>query len=119
MSNNFSRREFIRTTSVAALAGMAAAPTIWAQDQKQTIIAFVGVGHIHTPGFVNLIKDRKDVKVKSVWDSQSARAEKTARELSTKVVKDADEIWSDPEIKAVIITYETNQLNIFVISAAK
>jgi hypothetical protein len=54
MSDHLSRRQFMRTASAAALAGLAA-PALLAQVQQQTVIAFVGVAHIHTPGFVNLI----------------------------------------------------------------
>jgi len=119
MSTNFSRRQFIRTTSAAALASMAVAPAAWGQADKQIVIAFVGVAHIHTPGFVNLIKSRKEVKVKAVWDHDAARAEKSAGELGAKVVKDANEIWSDPEIKAVVICSETNRHHDLVLAAAK
>jgi len=108
----------MHTASAAALAGLAA-PALLAQGQQQTVIAFVGVAHIHTPGFVNLIKDRKDVKVKAVWDPEVARAEKVAKEFGAKVAKEASEIWSDPEIKAVVITSETNRHPELVLAAAK
>src|SRR5262249_19041503 len=119
MSTNFSRRQFLRTTSAAALATATAAPRIWAQGQTQTVIALVGVAHIHTPGFVDLIKGRQDVKVKAAWDPEAARSEKPAKELGARVVQDVKEIWSDPEIKAVVITSETNRHHQLVLAAAK
>ena len=42
--------------------------------------AFVGAGHIHTPGFVKRIHERDDVTVKYVWDHDSDRAAKYATE---------------------------------------
>ena len=72
-------------------------------------LAFVGCAHIHTPGFIKAIGKRSDVKVKSVWDHDNARAKKRADELGAKVVDDVDAIWSDPAIKAVFICSETNR----------
>lgn len=72
-------------------------------------LAYVGVAHIHTPGFVDrLNKRRNEFKVKAVWDEQSARAKITADKLKTKTVNDLDTILNDDEIEGVIIASETN-----------
>jgi len=108
--NTISRRDFIRSTALAgALVG--AAPTVFAQasEKPKIILAFVGVAHIHTPGFIDLVKTRTDVRVKSVWDHDPARAEMRAKQLGATVSKEAAAIWSDPEINAVIICSETNR----------
>jgi len=97
----------------------AALPAIAAAEDKKLVLAFVGVAHIHTPGYVDLVKKRTDARVKSVWDPEPARAEKTAKDLGAKAVPDLKEVWSDPEIQAVVICSETNRHLDLVSSAAK
>ncbi|HEV2390917.1 MAG TPA: Gfo/Idh/MocA family oxidoreductase [Verrucomicrobiae bacterium] len=118
MNTDLTRRQFLRTSSAAALAA-AALPSAWGQGDKQTTIAFVGVAHIHTPGYVNLVKTRKDVQVKSVWDHDPARAEKKATELGANAVPDVKQIWADPEITAIVVCSETNRHHDLVLAAAK
>src|SRR5215472_8004424 len=118
MNSNLTRREFIRDATVAA-AGAASLATLAAEPGKKITIALVGTAHIHTPGFIDLIKSRPDVQVKSVWDHDAARAEKRAKAVDAKVVADAKEIWDDPEIAAVIICSETNRHHDLVLPAAK
>ena len=117
MNPDLTRRDFIRSASVATLAA-ASLPSTLAADKTITL-AFVGCAHIHTPGFVNLLKKRQDVKVKSVWDHDAARAEKRAKELGAQVVNEVDKIWSDPDIAAVVICSETNRHHDLVLAAAK
>src|SRR6266496_4114297 len=117
MNPDLTRRDFIRSTSVAALAAVTL-PSASAAN-KTIMLAFVGCAHIHTPGFVNLLKKRPEVKVKSVWDHDVPRAEKRAKELGAQVVNDVDKIWSDPEIAAVVICSETNRHHDLVLAAAK
>jgi predicted dehydrogenase len=117
MNTDLTRRDFIRSAGVATLAA-ASLPSALAATKTITL-AFVGCAHIHTPGFVNLLKKRQDATVKSVWDHDAARAEKRAKELGAQVVKDASQIWSDPEIKAVVICSETNRHHDLVLAAAQ
>ena len=92
MNSNLTRREFIRRASVATVAA-ASLPSALAADKTVTM-ALVGCAHIHTPGFVTLLKGRKDVKVKSVWDHDAARAEKRARSEERRVGKECRSRWS-------------------------
>lgn len=69
--------------------------------------AFLGVAHIHTPGFINTIKKRGDVQVKAVYDWQAERGQKRAEELGATFVDNVDAILSDPEITSVVICSET------------
>lgn len=118
MTTHWTRRNFLQT----GLAGMAAAslPSSWPADAEKAItLAFVGCAHIHTPGFIDLLKRRKDVTVKSVWDHDRARAEKRAAALNAKVTPDLREIWSDPQIEGVVICSETNRHHELVLAAAK
>jgi predicted dehydrogenase len=116
MNSNLSRREFIATVGAATLA--ATVPPATAAESIVTL-AFVGCAHIHTPGFIELLNGRKDVKVKYVWDHDSARASQRAKELNSQTVTDLDKIWSDPQIKAVVICSETNRHHDLVLAATK
>lgn len=117
MKPNLTRREFIRTTAAAGIAATSL-PSALAADNTVTL-ALVGCAHIHTPGFIKLLNGRKDLKVKSVWDHDSARAEKRAKELNAQVVSDVNQVWRDPEIKAVIICSETNRHHDLILAAAR
>lgn len=81
-------------------------------------VALVGCAHIHTPGFVNRLKARPDVKVKAVWDRLPERAAKHAETLSARVAADVQEIWSDPEIEGAIICSETDRHEPLVLAGA-
>ncbi len=84
-----------------------------------TQLALVGCAHIHTPGFVKRLNDRSDVVVKYVWDHDQARAKKQAQALSSQTVADPGDIWSDPDIAAVIICAETDRHKGLVLAAAE
>lgn len=117
ITGDFTRREFIRAAGVAALAA-AAMPSGLAQGKKVTL-AFVGCAHIHTPGFIGVLKKRDDVRVKTVWDHDAERGNRRAQELGATVAADLNQVWSDPEISAVIICSETNRHHDLVLAAAR
>jgi predicted dehydrogenase len=117
MNSNHTRREFIKRAGAATLA--AAALPVWAQDGKKITVAFVGVAHIHSPSYLNLVKKRPDVRIKYVWDHDAARAARRAKEVDAQVPPDLNAIWSDPEISAVIILSETNRHYELVLAAAR
>ena len=83
-------------------------------------LAFVGVAHIHTPGFIKQIQKYKDgqIVVKSVWDHDAARAQQRAGDLNAQVVDDFKKIYADPEIEGVIICSETNRHEELIVPAA-
>lgn len=76
-----------------------------------TTLAFIGCAHIHTPGFIHAINRRPEsLRVKYVWDHDSARAAQRAGELAGSVVEtDLATILADPEVDAAIVCTETNQ----------
>ncbi len=82
-------------------------------------VGLVGCAHIHTPGFVNMITKRSDVKVKLVWDPDKRRSEVRAKELGATVVDSSDAILADDQVKGVIICSETNRHESLVLAAAK
>jgi predicted dehydrogenase len=118
MNAAMNRRTFLQTTTAAGLA-LAASPTRALAADGRIGLAFVGCAHIHTPGFVNLLKGRPDVQVKYAWDPQPARAEKRAEELGARSVASLDDIWNDPGIAAVVICSETNRHRELVEAAAR
>lgn len=70
------------------------------------ITAFLGVAHIHTPGFIKTINNRDDVRCKYVYDYQSERAQQRADELGA-AVADIETILADAEVTSVVICSET------------
>lgn len=115
---NFTRRDFL-AAGAATLA--ASSLPAWAQsDSPKITIAFVGVAHIHTPGYVRLAKKRTDVHVKYVWDADASRAAHTASDLpGSQAVANLETIWSDPEVRAIIVLSETNRHQELVLAAAR
>ena len=119
MNDTMTRRHFMQSTAItgAALAALGDG-ALAADDDRRITLALVGCAHIHTPSFVNLLKGRKDVRVKYVWDPTEARATKRASSLGSQVVKDVQEVWNDPEVAAVVICSETNRHRDLVLAAA-
>lgn len=105
------------------IAGLFLAPALGtlahADEPASLQVALVGCAHIHTPGFIEVLKQRKDVKVKCVWDHDPARAKKCAEALGAVAVADVATIWADPQIKAVVICSETDRHEELVTAAAK
>src|SRR5258708_28139581 len=108
MNSSLNRRQFIKTSTTAAVAA-AILPSAIGQSDKKIQVALVGAAHIHAPGFADILKQRKDVAVKSVGDHDAARARKYASQLGGKEVSELQRIWSDPELAAVVIHSETNR----------
>src|ERR1039458_8128803 len=117
MKTDHTRREFIKLAGAATLA--ATALPVWAQASGKITVAFVGVAHIHTPGYLDEVKKRADVDIQYVWDHDSERAERNAKKAGAQPVADVKTIWSDPEISAVIILSETNRHYELVLAGAK
>ena len=118
------RRDFLKTAGSAAASVAVLSdpvPGLAQETPKTMTLAFIGCAHIHTPGFVRLLaRERKDVKVKYVWDHDAARAEKRAKELpGSQVVSEVKEVWADPDVAAAVICSETNRHRDLVFAAAE
>jgi len=121
MSDSSTRRSFIRAAGTAGVA-LATSPVLLRRASGadgKVVLAFVGVGHIHTPGFVRLLNGREDVEVKWVWDHDPERAKVRATELHARVATSLDEVFSDPEVQGVVICSETDRHPELVAAAAK
>jgi len=70
------------------------------------ITAFLGVAHIHPPGFVKTINSRADVECKYVYDHDAERAQKSADDLGAQVAGLAA-ILADSAVTSVVICSET------------
>lgn len=81
-------------------------------------IALLGCAHIHTPGFIKRLQARDDVTVTAVWDHETARAQKRGDELNAPVVSNLNDVWSNPQIPAVVICSETDRHEDLVLAAA-
>ena len=68
--------------------------------------AFLGVAHIHTPGFLGKIEERDDVRIKAIYDHDEARGQRVAGETGA-TFSTIDEILNDAEITSVIVCSET------------
>lgn len=83
-------------------------------------IALVGCAHIHTPGFIKMLNERKhEITVKSVWDHNAQRGRKRAEELGAAFVEDVKAIWEDRQVTGVVICSETDRHEELVIAAAR
>jgi predicted dehydrogenase len=121
MKNIMTRRNLIKAASLSGAAAMLHGRNLAIADDtgRKVTLAFVGCAHIHTPGFINLLKGRNDVRVKYVWDHDAARAAKRAGELGTSVAKSLDEVWADPQVTGVVICSETDRHYDLVMAGAK
>ncbi len=119
MREPINRRHFVRLAGAAGVAAGLGSQAAAQPTPAKLQMALVGCAHIHTPGFVNLLKARRDVAVKYVWDHDAARAVKRAEQLDSRAIDNVNEIWNDPNIAAVVICSETNRHPELVFAAAK
>jgi predicted dehydrogenase len=120
MSDQFSmtRRGFVKSVC-AASGAVLAVPAAAAAQGKAMPVALLGVAHMHTPMYLQILRTREDVKVKWVWDHDPARAAKVAAECGAKVARSAAEAVADAEVLGVLILSETSLHAELASSAAK
>jgi predicted dehydrogenase len=121
ISTPLARRQFIKTLGQATVSAAVVAGPLAALGQDnppKLVFALVGAAHIHTPNYIRILKERKEVSVKYVWDHDPTRAQNAAKALGSQVVEDEKKIWADPEVRAVVICSETNRHRDLVLAAA-
>jgi predicted dehydrogenase len=86
-----------------------------------TTVAFIGAAHIHTPGFINMLKGRSDVTVRYVQDEVEARGTFRAGQLGATWTPDTHKVLADPAVQAVIVCSTTahHQRDVSAIVQAK
>ncbi|HEY9076751.1 MAG TPA: Gfo/Idh/MocA family oxidoreductase [Anaerolineaceae bacterium] len=80
-------------------------------------LAILGGSHIHTPNFVRMLQERKDIQVLWVWDPRPPLAEKLAAELNGRSAS-LETILGDQSITSVVICSETFLHKDLVLSSA-
>jgi len=116
MTPEISRRKFIAGAGAATLA--MTLPAL-GQDGKKLGLAFVGVAHIHTPGYLDIVRKRPDCQVKYVWDPDPELAKKRAAEMGAAAVTDLATIWADPSVDLVLVLSQTSRHRDLVLAAAR
>ena len=104
---SMTRRRFVKTACVASGAVLAGPSAMAAQGQSISV-ALLGVAHMHTPMYLQILRMREDVKVKYVWDHDPARATKVAEACGARVARSAAEAVADAEVVGVVILSETS-----------
>jgi len=112
------RRDFVKTIGLAGAASLAGS-AIEASEAKSISLALVGVAHMHTPMFLQILGLREDVKVASVWDRDPARAQQCAADCGAKAAKALDDVLGDKSISGVVILSETSLHAELATAAAK
>lgn len=84
-------------------------------DAKQ--VALIGCAHIHTPGFVKRLQARGDVRVAYVWDHDTSRANRWAKELGAQQIDSPERALDDAGVSGVIVCSETNRHEELVLPA--
>lgn len=79
-------------------------------------ISFLGVAHIHMPGFWRMLLERSDVKVAAVWDDEPARRSHWAKVTGGREAVSVDDAISG--VDAVVINGQTDTHAALVAKAA-
>ena len=88
-------------------------------ENVQKNIALISAAHIHTPKFIEIMQARPELNVNYVWDDNETRGQAAAEKLATSYTANADDIWSDSSIEAIVVCSETNKHEQLVLEAAK
>ena len=115
---SMSRRRFVKTACVVSGAVLTGSSAMAAQGQNISL-ALLGVAHMHTPMYLQILRTREDVKVKYVWDHDPARAAKVAEACGARVARSAAEAVADAEVAGVVILSETSLHAELALLAAK
>jgi predicted dehydrogenase len=82
-------------------------------------IGLVQTAHIHTPGFVKMLKARTDITVAGVYEPDDERAAKWTAELGVPRVDCYKKLLSDPTVDGIVVCGTTAQHDGVVEAVAK
>lgn len=115
---SITRRVFAQQAAVAGTA-MLAGVAVRAAESRPIALALLGAAHMHTPMYLQMLGTREDVKIRYVWDHDSALADKYAPLCGAKVARTPAEALGDPAVSGVVILSETRLHAELAILAAK
>jgi predicted dehydrogenase len=117
-SDELNRRDFVKTAGIAGAAVLAGSTGRAAENEKINL-ALLGVAHMHTPMYLQMLRTREDVRVTRVWDHDASRAEKVAAQCEAKAAKTVAEVLGDASVSGVVILSETSLHAELATAAAK
>ncbi|WMJ86094.1 Gfo/Idh/MocA family protein [Anaerocolumna sp. MB42-C2] len=80
-------------------------------------IAVISYWHVHAEGYSKEVIEKAGSKITAVWDEETERGEKYAKQFNAKFYEDYDELLSDKSIEGVIITSPTSMHKELIIKA--
>ncbi|HEV2293535.1 MAG TPA: Gfo/Idh/MocA family oxidoreductase [Tepidisphaeraceae bacterium] len=81
--------------------------------------ALVGCAHIHTPGFIKMLSQRPQDRVRVVWDHDQTRGRRRADELGARFLADERKLYAQADVDAAIVCSETDRHEPLVVAAAE
>ncbi len=115
---SIARRHFVQSLGAAGLAALAG-PAAQAAADKTVTLALLGVAHMHTPTFLQVLQTRDNVKIACIWDHDASRAVRCAEQCGAKAAKSVDEVLGDSSVSGVVILSETSLHAELATAAAK
>ncbi|WP_135556666.1 Gfo/Idh/MocA family protein [Paenibacillus cymbidii] len=82
-------------------------------------VAILSFWHIHADGHYRQAVEHPDTVVMKLWDEDLGRGKQQSADRGIPYVEHLDEIWSDPDIDAVIVCAPTNRHVDIMVQAAR
>ncbi len=80
-------------------------------------IAIISYWHVHAEGYTKEILEKTDSKVTAIWDEDSVRGQKYAKQFGAACYEDYDELLQDKSIDGVVITSATSEHTALILKA--
>lgn len=81
-------------------------------------VALLSRWHVHADDYARNVQENDDLSIGLVWDEDSERGEKWAKELGVPFEQDLNVVLSNPDIDAVVVSTPTNMHKEVIIAAA-
>ncbi|WP_408006440.1 Gfo/Idh/MocA family protein [Pseudalkalibacillus sp. A8] len=82
-------------------------------------VALLSRWHVHADDYANQARQNENVSIKVIWDENTERGERWAKELGVPFTSHLETVLGDSEIDAVIVDAPTNLHKEIILSAAK
>jgi predicted dehydrogenase len=80
-------------------------------------IAIISYWHVHAEGYTKEILEKTDSKVTAIWDEDTERGLKYAKQFNVKFYEDYDELLRDKSIEGVVITSASSEHTKLILKA--